>query len=104
MRDMLSDKDNEDFKYDSQFVNLRVKPFAILREIIGTQELILQLPNRNGGTTVADLKSKILELYPKISVQRIPIGIAINCKVVTNDKLVINYFDEIALLPPISGG
>jgi len=104
MTNTLSDKKLEDLMHDSQFINLKVKPFAILREIIGKQELILQFPCKNGRPTLADLRNRILELYPKISAQRIPIGIAVNYKVVTDDKSVLNNFDEIALLPPISGG
>jgi len=87
-----------------QFITLKVKSFAILREIIGAHQMTLQLPRNNQGTaTVADLRTKILELYPEISAQRIPIGVAVNSKM-ANDKLIINDFDEIALLPPISGG
>ena len=66
--------------------------------------MTLQLPRKNEGTTtVAELKKRILELYPEISAQRIAMGIAINAAM-ANDKSVINDFDEIALLPPISGG
>jgi molybdopterin synthase sulfur carrier subunit len=66
--------------------------------------MTLQLPRKNEGTTtVAELKKRILELYPEISAQRIAMGIAINATM-ANDKSVINDFDEIALLPPISGG
>jgi sulfur-carrier protein len=86
-----------------QFITLKVKSFAILKDIIGTQQMTLQLPRKDGGTTVADLRIRILELYPAISAQRIAMSIAVNAKL-ANDKSVINDFDEIALLPPISGG
>jgi molybdopterin converting factor subunit 1 len=95
--------DIEEMKHHPQFITLKVKSFAILREIIGEEQMTLQLPRKDEGTTVADLKIRILELYPEISAQRIPIGIAVNAKMV-DDKTVINDFDEIALLPPISGG
>lgn len=65
--------------------------------------MTLQLPRKEEGTTVADLRIRILEIYPEISAQKIPIGIAVNAKIV-HDKSIINDFDEIALLPPISGG
>jgi molybdopterin converting factor small subunit len=90
-------------KQYSQFITLKVKSFAILREIIGKEQITLQLPKKDEGTTVADLRIRILELYPTISAQRIKMAIAINAKM-TNDKSIINDFDEIALLPPISGG
>jgi molybdopterin synthase sulfur carrier subunit len=86
-----------------QFITLKVKPFAILREIMGKEQITLQLTRKDEGTTVADLRIRILELYPAISAQRIKMAIAINAKM-ANDKSIINDFDEIALLPPISGG
>jgi molybdopterin converting factor small subunit len=122
MRDILSgveeEEDEEELEHvhdhnnnnhhHSQYVTLKVKSFAILREIIGRHEMTLQLPRNNqGATTVADLRKKIIELYPQISTQRIPMGIAVNAKMVATayDKsIIINDFDEIALLPPISGG
>ena len=86
-----------------QFITLKVKSFAILREIIGKEQITLQLPRKEEGTTVADLRLRVLEVYPEISAQKIPVGIAVNAKIV-HDKSIINDFDEIALLPPISGG
>jgi molybdopterin synthase sulfur carrier subunit len=86
-----------------QFITLKVKPFAILREIMGKEQITLQLTRKDEGTTVADLRVRILELYPAISAQRIKMAIAINAKM-ANEKSIINDFDEIALLPPISGG
>lgn len=91
---------------DPQFITLKVKSFAILREIIGKDQVTLQLPRKKDDdetTTVADVRKRILELYPEISAQKIPVGIAVNAKIV-HDKSIINDFDEIALLPPISGG
>lgn len=90
-------------EHHPQFIALKVKSFAILKDIIGTQQIIMQLPRKEGGTTVADLRIRILELYPEISTQRIAMGIAVNAAM-ANDKSVINDLDEIALLPPISGG
>jgi sulfur-carrier protein len=95
--------DIEEIKHHPQFITLRVKSFAILREIIGKEQITLQLPRKEEGTSVADLRIRILELYPEISTQRIPFGIAVNAKMV-DDKSVITDFDEIALLPPVSGG
>jgi molybdopterin synthase sulfur carrier subunit len=95
--------DIEEIKHHPQFITLRVKSFAILREIIGKEQITLQLPRKEEGTSVVDLRIRILELYPEISAQRIPFGIAVNAKLV-DDKSVITDFDEIALLPPVSGG
>ena len=91
------------YQHHPQFITLKVKSFAVLREIIGNEQITLQLPRKEEGITVADLRIKVLELYPEISAQKIPVGIAVNAKMVHN-KSIINDFDEIALLPPISGG
>ena len=93
----------EHHHHHPQFITLKVKSFAILKDIIGTEQMTLQLPRKYEGTTVADLRTRILELYPVISEQRIAMGIAVNAKI-ANEKSVINDLDEIALLPPISGG
>ena len=95
--------DIEEIKHHPQFITLRVKSFAILREIIGKEQITLQVPRKEEGTSVADLRIRILELYPEISAQRIPFGIAVNTKMV-DYKSIITDFDEIALLPPVSGG
>jgi sulfur-carrier protein len=94
-------------KYDAQVITLKVKSFSILREIIGREQILVQLPitegERRTRTTVGDLRRRINELYPAISAQGIVMTFAVNAKL-ANDKAVLNDFDEIALLPPISGG
>jgi sulfur-carrier protein len=94
-------------KYDAQVITLKVKSFSILREIIGREQIIVQIPitegERRTRITVGDLRRRINELYPAISAQRIVMTFAVNAKL-ANDKSVLNDFDEIALLPPISGG
>ena len=99
----MSDLEEMEHHHHLQFITLKVKSFAILKDIIGTKQMTLQLPRKDEGTTVADLRTRILELYPIISEQRIAMGIAVNAKI-ANEKSVINDLDEIALLPPISGG
>jgi molybdopterin converting factor small subunit len=99
----LTDTKDTKHQYHPQFITLKVKSFAILREIIGEEQITLQLPRKEDGTTVADLRIRILEIYPEISAQKIPIEVAVNAKI-AHDKSIINDFDEIALLPPISGG
>ena len=99
----MSDIEEMKHLHPLQFITLKVKSFAILREIMGKEQITLQLPRKDEGTTVADLRVRILELYPAISAQRIVMAIAVNTKI-ANDKSIIKDFDEIALLPPISGG
>ena len=109
MRPLLTD--SEEMKYHPQFITLKVKSYAAIREIIGKEQIILYLPRKDVGksttttttTTVADLKRRILELYPAISAKGIVMTVAINYKT-AKENSVVNDFDEIALLPPVSGG
>ncbi|HEY1211455.1 MAG TPA: MoaD/ThiS family protein [Nitrososphaera sp.] len=89
--------------FEPRFVTLRIKLFAILREIVGKEQMTLQLLRDDGETSVANLRKKILELHPEISARRIPFAIAVNAKV-ADERQVIDEDDEIAFLPPISGG
>jgi len=87
-------------KEQLDLVSVRVKLFASSRERIGKDEIILSLANQ---TTVGDLKKKIMELYPALSSTKIPFMIAVNHKV-ADDVTIISHLDEVALLPPVSGG
>ncbi len=51
---------------------------------------------------VRDLGGMILQLYPSLS-SKIEFVVAVNHKV-AGDAIRINYIDEVALLPLVSGG
>jgi molybdopterin converting factor subunit 1 len=90
-------------KENPDLVTVNVRLFASLREIAGKGEVTLQLLSKNGVLTVGDLKKRITEYYPAILSLKIPIAAAVNGSM-ANDKSVLTDRDEIALLPPISGG
>jgi molybdopterin converting factor subunit 1 len=77
-----------------------VKLFAISKDIIGKREITLMLPNE---ITLGMLRSRILEIYPSLVSLNNQFVLAVNHKIVTEDTM-INHSDEIALLPPVSGG
>jgi molybdopterin synthase sulfur carrier subunit len=52
--------------------------------------------------TVRDLKRMILELYP-VLITKIQLVIAVNHKI-ADDATTVNQLDEVAILPPVSGG
>lgn len=87
-------------KEQLDLVSVRVKLFASAREAVGKDEIRLSLANQ---TTVGDLKKKIFELYPALASKKIPFIVAVNHKVV-DDSTTINHLDEVAILPPVSGG
>ncbi len=80
--------------------NIKVKLFAILRERVGESEITITVPT---GITVTHLNREILKKYPRLKSFNNKFVTSVNWKVTTGDT-VISSKDEIALLPPVSGG
>lgn len=78
--------------------SVKVKLFASSRELVGENEVRISLADK---TTVGNLRKKIVEMYPALS--KITFVVAVNHKV-SDDSTVINNSDEVAVLPPVSGG
>ncbi|MGH9921662.1 MAG: molybdopterin converting factor subunit 1 [Nitrososphaerales archaeon] len=78
--------------------SVKVKLFASSRELVGENEIKISLADQ---TTVGNLRRKIVEMYPALS--KIPFVVAVNHKV-SDDSTVISNSDEVAILPPVSGG
>jgi molybdopterin converting factor small subunit len=94
---------------------LKIKLFASAREMVdGKSEIVLEFKQKPIEST--DLKERILQIYPQL--KRIPFVLAVNYKIVIDktstdirgnktsgmSTTTITGDDEIALLPPISGG
>lgn len=77
---------------------LRIKLFAGIKHKIGKNEIILNL---NRELKVKELVSIIKEQYPEI--KEINFFVSVNHEFADKEK-VIKEGDEIALLPPVSGG
>jgi len=80
--------------------NLKVRLFAILRDVVGEREITITVPS---GVTVSYLNDEILKKYPQLRSFSNKFVTSVNCKV-TNGDTIISSSDEIALLPPVSGG
>jgi molybdopterin converting factor small subunit len=80
--------------------NLKVRLFAILRDVVGEGEITIALPS---GVTVSYLETEILKKYPQLKSFSNKFVTSVNCKVTSGDT-IITPTDEIALLPPVSGG
>jgi molybdopterin converting factor subunit 1 len=79
---------------------IHVKLFAILREKAGTAEIRLEAPV---GATVEKAVGLILEKRPELGAWMSAAAFAVNMARV--DRLaVLKDGDELALLPPVSGG
>jgi molybdopterin converting factor subunit 1 len=79
---------------------IKVRLFANLRELVGEREITITVPD---GVTVSYLNNEILNKYPQLKSFSNKFVTSVNCKVTTGDT-VITSSDEIALLPPVSGG
>jgi sulfur-carrier protein len=78
--------------------NYRIKAFGVTREIFGAREITVSC----AGQTVAALKEALYANYPPLSDLR-SIFIAVN-NTYADDQHLIHETDEIAIIPPVSGG
>jgi molybdopterin converting factor subunit 1 len=79
---------------------IKVRLFANLRELVGEREITITVP---AGVTVSYLNNEILKRYPQLKSFSNKFVTSVNCKVTTGDTIITSS-DEIALLPPVSGG
>lgn len=75
-----------------------IKAFGITKDIIGGRETLLELE----GNTVASLRDTLKKRYPPL-VEIRSLMVAVNNSY-AEDDLTIGESDEIALIPPVSGG
>ena len=75
-----------------------IKPFGVAREIMGGRDVVVN----TDGRTVGDLRRELLKTYPQLLDLR-SLFIAVNLAY-ANDEVVLTESDEIALIPPVSGG
>jgi len=76
----------------------KVRAFGITRELLGGKETVIEL----NGKTVGDLRGELASRYPELAGLS-SLYIAVNSDYASEDQ-VLNADDEIALIPPVSGG
>jgi len=79
--------------------------FGITKDIVGSDTLSMPSASEFGlrkKKTVKDLKAYLVRTYPDLG-KLSSLAIAVNNSY-AEDSLEINNFDEIALIPPVSGG
>lgn len=75
-----------------------IKSFGITKDIVGARETIVNLE----GETVGSLRAVLKRRYPALAGIR-SLMIAVNNHYAEDDQ-TIEESDEIALIPPVSGG
>jgi molybdopterin converting factor subunit 1 len=81
-------------------VKVHLKLFAGVREITGQQEVEFDVEE---GTTAGGLWERLLTDYPKLTPYTEIIQVAVNQDVVDRG-VKLRAEDEVAFLPPVSGG
>lgn len=79
---------------------IRVQFFAAVRERLECDEVPLDLP---AGTTAADLVARLARDYPKAAPLLASVRVAANQEFVPAGHLLAEG-DEVAIIPPLSGG
>jgi molybdopterin synthase sulfur carrier subunit len=80
-------------------VNINIALFGIAREIVGQSSLTLDAP---AGQSAAELLADLRRAYPALAGLR-SLAVAVNNEYAADD-VVLHERDEIALIPPVSGG
>jgi molybdopterin converting factor subunit 1 len=81
-------------------LRVRVRLFAALREVVGQEEVELELAP---GTTVSGLWEKLVARNERLGAYGKSINFAVNHDFVSREKELAQG-DEVAFLPPVSGG
>jgi molybdopterin converting factor small subunit len=80
---------------------LKIKLFGIVREKLKSNNLII--PINDNSISLKELGKCLKELYPSLYMDEIKFVFAVN-KVIRNENINLTSSDEIAIIPPISGG
>lgn len=81
-------------------MRVRVLAFGPLAETLGARELDVELPDR---PRVADLLERLFATHPPLETWRGRLAVAVNREYAPADR-ALHPGDEVALLPPVSGG
>jgi molybdopterin converting factor subunit 1 len=79
-------------------MKVTVKFFASVREVVGARSQTIEIAD---GCTVGDLWRQYAEKYPRLT--KLGLGYAVNHEYAMADR-VLHDGDEVALIPPVSGG
>jgi molybdopterin converting factor subunit 1 len=81
-------------------IAVQAKLFAIVRDITGKGEERIQLPD---DATVADVLNALTSRYPRLEEWKSFLRFAVNQSYALQDEPLHNN-DEVAVIPPVSGG
>lgn len=81
-------------------MNIRMRYFASLREVVGSNEEILSVPEE---TSAAAVRALLLARYPRLEHALARAVCAVNRQYVSPET-VLSEGDEVVFVPPVGGG
>jgi molybdopterin converting factor subunit 1 len=81
-------------------MKVKTKFFAAIKDIIGASEVELELP---AGMTAGDLFQRYCRQHPSLNHHAHHTMISVNLEFVPSETL-LHEGDEVAFIPPVSGG
>ena len=81
-------------------MTIRLLLFASCRDAVGGKELDLEIEE---GTSAGSLREELARRYPRLRPLKEKLLVAVNAEYV-DDHTVLKQGDEVALIPPVSGG
>ncbi|WP_276392090.1 MoaD/ThiS family protein [Eudoraea chungangensis] len=81
---------------------MKVLLFGITQDIVGSASLSIPVAKSSKLASVSDLKDFLGISYPELN-NLSSLAVAVNKKYAKDEDSICN-FDEIALIPPVSGG
>ena len=81
-------------------MTIRIKLFAILRERAGVSEVQIEIPHQS---TVAAARDSLVRQFPQLAPFFPRVAFAVNLSYARIDT-ILKEGDELAILPPVSGG
>jgi molybdopterin converting factor subunit 1 len=82
-----------------KILKINILTFGIAKDIVGLRKIEFDLPE---GSSVGNLKELLMASFPTLSDLK-SLQVAVNEEFAI-DALVVTAEDEIALIPPVSGG
>jgi len=81
-------------------MTLTVMLFAAARELAGAESVLIGLPS---GSTVAQLRTELARRFPALAALLGRSALAVNHDYAEDDRILWPT-DELAVIPPVSGG
>jgi len=91
---------NMSYEPISENIHVTVKLFAIFQEVFDTDEMQIKLES---GTSVSQIFDRLVSLKPNLEQWRSHTRYAVN-RNFTEPQTILKNGDEVALIPPVSGG